>query len=112
DPQNTPHPKWNWPTLSHPAINGVIPPYWTPVTAKPLPGHISGLTHVAHAEGVPEGNGIAIFGHLVVVPGEGAKTTTIVDIADPTHPQVIGSVEEPGRGAAIIAYPDGRLVSA
>jgi hypothetical protein len=116
DPQNTPHPKWHWPTLSHPAINGTVPTWWTPIAAKPLPAHIGGLTHVSQAVGldgkaIPAGAGIAIFGHIAVVP-EDSKLAHFVDISDPTHPVEVGQIESSGRGAAIIAYPDGRLVTA
>jgi hypothetical protein len=112
DPQNAPHPKWNWPTLSHPTNATGAPWFWQPIEAVPLPAHISGLQHLAQGADIPEGNGIAVFGRLVVVPGEGAFNTSIVDVSDPLNPVTIGHVEEPGRGAAIIAYPDGHLVTA
>ena len=112
DPQNFPHPKFNWPTLSSPSNASNAPTWWTPIAAKPLPEHITGLTHLSQGKDIPEGNGIAIFGHLVVVPGEGADNTTLVDISDPANPVTLSHVQEPGRGAAIIAYPSGRLVTA
>ena len=115
DPQNTPHPKWDWPTLSHPPANGTGPSWWTPVPAKELPGHITGITHVAQAmDGstpVRQGAGIAIFGHVVVVP-EDREFAHFVDVSDPAHPREVGKVESTGRGAAVIAYPTGRVVTA
>ena len=110
DPQNTPHPGWNWPTLSHPATGPDVPKYWQPIQGKALPSHISGITHVVQTAGVPQGAGIALFGSLAVVPEDGAKTY-VVDIHDPANPKVLSSFESKGRGAAIIAYPTGRLVT-
>jgi hypothetical protein len=112
DPQNTPHPAWGWATLANPAAGTTLPQWWNPMPSAVLPAHVTGLTHVAQlTEGVPAGAGIAVFGSLAVVP-EDAKMTHIVSLADPLHPKVLGSLESHGRGAAIIAYPDGRLVAA
>lgn len=138
DPQNTPHPMFNWPTLSHPPVGPDLPEYWTPPPARALPQNITGLTHVAQADGVTSGGGMAAFGSLAVVPGFGSFST-LVDLSDPTAPQrisqfaggkagsayyastpIIGrpahfAMEAAGagadRGAAIIAYPSGRLVT-
>ena len=115
DPQDTPHPKWHWATLSNPP-NGTMPPWWTPVNATPLPGHITGFQHLGQAmdnqsKPLGGGAGIAIFGHVAVVP-EDSQYAHFVDISDPAHPREVGRIDSTGRGAAIIAYPDGRLVTA
>lgn len=118
DPQNTPHPKWNWPTLANPPVGANVPKWWRPIESTELPGHISGLEPVAQLgpdQEVNAGAGIAIFGSLVVIPSDGyngAETGYIADISDPTHPKLVGTMETTGRGAAIIAYPTGRLVTA
>ncbi|MCA1811567.1 MAG: hypothetical protein LC623_06100 [Halobacteriales archaeon] len=111
DPQNTPHPKWGWATLSSPP-DGILPPAWRPINGTPLPDHIQGLKLAAKSP--PEvfaGAGIALFGSIAVVP-EDRQMTHIVDISQPLHPRELGQVESHGRGAAIIAFPDGRLVAA
>lgn len=138
DPQNTPHPMFGWPTLSHPATGEGVPAYWVPPSARPLPTAITGLKHVVRAESIPQGGGMAAFGGLVVLPGFGVASS-IVDIRDPANPQVLSrfgderangaagvgdtgyggmghvATEAAGlgadRGAAIIAYPSGRLVT-
>lgn len=115
DPQNAPHPAWGWATLSNPPA-GAMPSWWTPVAARALPEHITGMTHLARAmdaagKSVPQGAGIAIFGHIAVVP-EDAQFAHFVDVSDPMHPVEVGKVDSTGRGAAIIAYPTGRLVTA
>ncbi|MEA3166653.1 MAG: hypothetical protein QOJ26_1525 [Thermoplasmata archaeon] len=118
DPQDTPHPKWNWPTLANPPVGPNVPSYWQPIAMKPLPGHIAGLSLVSNvgpAQGITAGAGIAVFGSLAVVPSDGwngAEGGVVVDVSDPTHPQALGTMDTVGRGATIIAYPDGRLVSA
>ena len=127
DPQNTPHPAYNWPTLSHPAAGPDVPRWWRPINATGLPGAITGLDHLAQTPDVKEGAGIALFGSLAVVPSfsanstnqvTGAKTvglpSAVVDISDPTHPKVLGTFwTQLGshRGATILAYPTGRLVT-
>ncbi|HUR25936.1 MAG TPA: hypothetical protein VM327_08000, partial [Candidatus Thermoplasmatota archaeon] len=117
-PQDTPHPKWNWPTLANPPVGPGVPKYWQPIHMKALPGHIAGIEHVATAgedQGVLAGAGIALFGSLAVVPSDGwngAEGGVVVDISDPTMPKALGAMDTVGRGATIIAYPDGRLVTA
>jgi hypothetical protein len=112
DPQDTPHPKWDWATLSNPPASGQLPKAWRPIPAAALPAHIMGLSHVVQTGGnVSAGAGIALFGSIAVVP-EDAKRAHFVDISDPAHPKPLSSIDSSGRGAAIIAYPDGRLVTA
>ena len=113
DPQNTPHPAFNWPTLAYPAAGPDVPALWKPIAASPLPMDITDLEHVAQTEGVASGAGIALFGSLAVVPGYGAPTA-VVDISDPTAPKVLSTFEPQDglanhRGAAFIAYPTGQL---
>ncbi|MEK6806087.1 MAG: hypothetical protein AABY95_05510 [Pseudomonadota bacterium] len=138
DPQNTPHPMFNWPTVSHPPVGDKLPPLWKPIPVRALPAPVSGLQHVAHAEEVVSGGGMAVFGSLAVVPGFG-ETSSVVDLSDPAKPKRIGTFNQNGgrsapltsnqgyggaghgvmeaagagadRGAAIIAYPSGRLVA-
>ncbi len=138
DPQNAPHPMFNWPTLSHPPVGDKLPEFWKPMPARALPATVTGLTHVARAEAVTRGGGMAVFGSLAVVPGFG-ESSSVVDLRDPQQPKRIGSfggdssrradltsndgyggaahgvLEAAGvgadRGAAIIAYPSGRLVT-
>ncbi len=112
DPQNTPHPKWNWPTLSNPPVGANVPMWWKPFAPAPLPSSLVGMKLVKQVGGnVSAGAGIAVFGSLVVVP-EDAKVGHMVDIRDPTNPVALSTFETGGRGAAIIAYPNGRLVTA
>ena len=138
DPQNTPHPMFGWPTLSRPPVGEGVPSYWVPPPARPLPATITGLTHLVHSDDIPQGGGMAAFGGLVVMPGFGVASS-IVDIRDPANPKVLSrfgderaargsgigdtgyggmghvATEAAGlgadRGAAIIAYPSGRLVT-
>ena len=115
DPQNTPHPAFNFPTLAWPAAGEDVPDLWKPIPPAPLPDQITGLELVKKVDGVPSGAGIAIFGSLVVVPGFGANSS-VVDISDPTAPKVLALFDpQEGlgthRGAAFVPYPDGRLVA-
>lgn len=113
DPQNTPHPAYNWPTLSNPAVGADVPDWWKPNQGTDLPTEINDLSLVAETPEVASGAGIALFGSLAVIPGYGEPSYT-VDISDPTNPKVLGSFKsqlEPHRGATIIAYPTGRLVT-
>ncbi|HWH08241.1 MAG TPA: hypothetical protein VNX21_03510, partial [Candidatus Thermoplasmatota archaeon] len=89
---------------------------WQPIEAAALPDRIAGIEHLAATQGdVESGGGIAIFGRLVVVPGYG-KPSSIVDITDPAAPVVLSHFEQVGdanhRGAVVIAYPNGTLVTA
>jgi hypothetical protein len=133
DPQNTPHPVFNWPTLSSPPMGGELPKYWKPIPARELPKPITGLMHVAQAERIPSSGGMALFGSLAVLPGLGNESS-VVDLRDPAAPRRLSRFnltgeksageEEPDhgllddflgvgshRGAAMIAYPSGRLVA-
>lgn len=114
DPQNTPHPAFGWPTLVNPAEGADVPAWWAPIPAAKLPDPITGIEHLVQTPNVTKGGGIALFGSLAVVPGYG-DPSHVVDISDPAAPKILGSFE-PGssahRGAAIVAFPDGRLVTA
>ena len=115
DPQNAPHPAFNFPTLSNPAAaDGSVPQWWTPIAMAELPAEVAGLEHVAETQNeVVRGGGIALFGSLAVVPGYG-EPSKVLDISDPTQPKVLGELlsENNHRGAIVIPYPDGRLVTA
>lgn len=136
DPQNTPHPLFNWPTLSHPPVGQPLPnKYWVPMPSRLLPEAVAGMQHVAQAEDVPSGGGMAVFGSLAVLPGFGNESS-VVDLLDPTRPFRLSSFNGDSRtattagprfgkhgfleqflgigthrGGAIIAYPSGRLVT-
>ncbi|HLE47808.1 MAG TPA: hypothetical protein VI818_05875 [Candidatus Thermoplasmatota archaeon] len=116
DPQNAPHPAYGWPTLSSPVEGMETSPFWKPIPAAPLPKPIAGLQAVAQSpQDVRKAAGIAVFGSLVVVPGYGADTA-VLDISDPAKPTVLSKFKQQEglgnhRGATIIAYPDGRLVT-
>ena len=113
DPQNAPHPSFNFPTLAHPAVGDNVPALWKPAPSVALPSSITAIEHVAQTEGVAAGAGIALFGSLAVVPTNG-RLSQVVDIRDPTNPQVLSEFQPQEnmtghRGAAFIPYPDGRL---
>ena len=138
DPQNTPHPMFNWPTLSHPPAAAKVPAYWVPPPARALPGTVSGIRHLTRADEIPRGAGLAAFGSLIVLPGFGSDSS-VIDIRDPARPKRLSTFGDNGanfesaaadpevaqrghvdlesrmlgadRGAAIIAYPSGRLVT-
>ncbi|MEK6975836.1 MAG: hypothetical protein AABY18_05790 [Candidatus Thermoplasmatota archaeon] len=114
DPQNTPHPSFNFPTLAWPATGEGVPALWKAIPPGELPGTITDLELVKQTPGVSSGAGAAVFGSIVVVPGFGADTS-VVDISDPTNPTVLSQFRpQEGmathRGAAFIPYPDGTLV--
>jgi hypothetical protein len=115
DPQNTPHPAYNWPTVSHPAVGPGVPDLWKPNQGTDLPVEVNDLSFVAQTPGITSGAGIALFGSLAVVPSYSTTVnSSIVDISDPTQPKVIGSFLtqlESHRGATILAYPTGRMVT-
>lgn len=111
DPQDTPHPAYGWATLSNPPAGDDVPAWWQPIAGRPLPDDVASLEHKAQTPGIARGAGIALFGRLAVVP-EDADETFLVDITEPTAPKVLSSIESGGRGAAIIAYPSGQLVTA
>jgi hypothetical protein len=115
DPQNTPHPAYNWPTLSHPATGPGVPEWWQPNNGTDLPMEVTDLQPVAQTPGIESGAGIALFGRLAVVPSYSTTVPSkVVDISDPSDPKVLGEfLTQLGshRGATIIAYPTGRLVT-
>jgi hypothetical protein len=114
DHENEPHPGFGWPTLTHPAIaNGtgtVVPSWWEPIANATIPANIQGLKHVAKGPSeVTQGAGIAVFGRLALVPSD-AKDSWVLDITDPAKPEVLSTYDgHGGRGAGIMAFPDGRL---
>src|SRR5438067_12347940 len=82
DHENEPHPAFGWPTLTHPATGAGVPAFWKPVPMAPAVTKVTGVAHVAQAEGVKEGAGIAVFGSIALVPGEG-QPSSVVDVSDP-----------------------------
>jgi hypothetical protein len=115
DPQNTPHPAYNWPTVTAPAVGPGVPDLWKPNQGTDLPMDVTALEFVAQTPGISSGAGIAIFGSLAVVPSYSTTVnSSLVDISDPSDPKVIGSFLtqlDSHRGATIIAYPTGRMVT-
>jgi hypothetical protein len=125
DPQNAPHPAYNWPTLSHPAVGHGVPDWWRPIAPAELPQTVTGMEHMTDTPGVEAGAGIALFGRLAVVPGYSTgppqvtgsnppNPSAIADISDPAQPKVLSTFDSqigPHRGAIILAYPTGRLVT-
>ncbi|MFA5944831.1 MAG: hypothetical protein WC876_10240 [Candidatus Thermoplasmatota archaeon] len=114
DPQNTPHPAFNFATLAWPASGDQVPDLWKTIPAAELPATISDLELVKQTPDVPAGAGTAVFGSIAVVPGFGSPTS-VVDISDPTDPKVLSHFEpqeglSTHRGAAFIPYPTGQLV--
>jgi hypothetical protein len=114
DPQNRAHPAYNFPTLSNPANGSGVPELWKPIPARALPSVINGIKHLAQApEPVRSGAGIVLFGSMAIVPGFG-RDSYVLDISDPENPQVLSNFTSQlgsHRGATVIPYPDGRLVT-
>ena len=116
DPQNAPHAVYGWPTLSSPPEGTDLPAYWGPIAASPVPNPIKGMQAIGQSPpDIRKAGGIAIFGSLLVAPGYGANSA-VMDITDPTKPVVLSTFKQQEgmgshRGATIIAYPGGRLVT-
>jgi hypothetical protein len=109
NPQDFPHPMFGWPTLTNPPSGDNVPAWWRPIAPAAFPATITGMEHVATTgTDVPGGRGSAFFGSLAVVP---FSKTFLVDISDPATPVKVGEIDKSTRGAAIIAYPDNRLVT-
>ena len=111
DPQNAPHPAYNWPTLTHPPVGGDAPPWWQTVPAAELPETIEGVALQKRAQSVPSGAGIAVFGRLAIVPGF-STDTSLVDLSNPELPTLLSTIAGRHRGA--VAIPDattGRLTA-
>ena len=112
DPQNAPHPAFNFPTLANPAAGPEVPEFWKPIPPTTVAKPITDLQLVGNA-GLRSGAGIAAFGSLVVVPGYG-QPTAVVDVSHPEQPTILSTFRPQEnmsnhRGAAFIPYPDGRL---
>lgn len=107
DPQQFPHPAFGWPTITN--VPADAPAWWQPIEPRAMPAAIRSLDHLAQAGDGGTGDGIAVFGRLIVTPGG-----QILDISDPESPQVLSEfdVEPNGRQAIVAAYPDGRLIAA
>ncbi len=110
-PQDFPHPAFGWPTLTNPPEGDSVPEWWQPIPAQELPDTITGLQHAGSgSDVVPHGGGFAAFGSLISMPTywEG---TYILDISDPTDPKELSVIDVSTRGAVMIPYPDGRLIT-
>lgn len=113
DPQNAPHPSFNFPTLANPAVGPGVPEFWDPISPTAVPPAFTDIVPVGSA-GLRSGAGIAVFGSLVVVPGYG-QPTAVVDISIPEAPTILSSFRpqeniSAHRGAAFIPFPTGQLV--
>jgi hypothetical protein len=110
-PQDFPHPAFGWPTLTNPPTGDHVPDWWNPIPEAPLPETISALKHVAGApEEIRHGGGFAAFGSLLSFPTFWGNTF-ILDISEPTEPKVLSEIERSTRGAVMIPYPDGTLIT-
>jgi len=107
DPQQFPHPMFNWPTITN--VPKDAPAWWQPIAARPLPKTINSLDHIAQAGEGETGDGIAVFGHLIVTPAG-----QIINITDPTAPKVLSEmdVQPAARQAVVVPYPNGKLIAA
>lgn len=117
DPQHFPHPAYGWATITH--VPADAPEWWRPIPQQPLPADIAGLQYRTHTGDSFGGDGMEIFGSLLVLPGGPPPTSgspivpaEIFDISDPDDPVLLSSFEPeiPRRQVDLIAYPDGRLV--
>ncbi len=110
-PQDFPHPAFGWSTLTNPPAGEDVPEWWKPIAPAEIPDVISGFEHVAAGSGVvPHGGGFAAFGSLISMPTFWEETY-ILDISDPTNPEVLSVIERQTRGAVMIPYPDGTLLT-
>lgn len=113
DPQFFPHPRYNWPTLTH--VPAHAPKRWQPPFERALPERILGLNEVAGLSNVSSGaDGIGVFGSLAVTPGNGFidDTVDVIDLSDLSRPRALHSfrTDTETKSADLIAYPDGRLI--
>lgn len=118
--QYEPHPAYGFPT------NGLLPVadgnetrivqqdgtvQWFRPKGADLPGTLSSMQAVTHVDGTSTGGGIAVLGPLAFIGGRSSGPLQVVDLSDPTQPEVVGEVENvPVRDADTILFPDGRLV--
>ncbi len=81
---------------------------WKKPAQRELPNLLQTMSFEARTTET-KGAGIAIFGPLAFTGATGGPVS-IVNIMDPSNPQVVGTVDAPGRDIDTILYPDGRLV--
>jgi hypothetical protein len=110
NPQTTPHPLFGFPTVTHPATGAGVPEWWMPIDAAELPASITGIAPLAQAADIGSGAGMTVFGRLAIVPGFFGPSH-ILDISDPSSPQLLSTIDENHRNVDVIAYPTGRLVA-
>lgn len=114
DPQQFPHPGFAWPTITN--VPEDAPYWWRPIDPVDLPEPIAGFEHISRTGDSSAGDGIAIFGKLLISPGWGVtdpSPTEIYNISDPENPELLSSFthEVPLLNVNVIPYPDGRLIA-
>lgn len=78
---------------------------------RDYPTNPSGVNFVSEVGGANTAGGIATIGNLAIFGGRSTGPMEIVDISDPTNPQVIGTASDSAvRDASTILYPDGRVI--
>ncbi|HLE47275.1 MAG TPA: hypothetical protein VI818_03175 [Candidatus Thermoplasmatota archaeon] len=107
DPETTPHPAYNYPTLSHPPAE-INNPWLKPIPMGAMPAKIVGLQQAAQVKDAPSGAGMSLIGSIAILP---ANPTRFIDISDPLKPVKVGESKERSRGSDTIVYPDGRIVA-
>ncbi len=81
---------------------------WKKPAMRELPSVLESMAFEARTTDT-KGAGIAIFGPLAFTGGTGGPVS-IINIMDPSNPQVVSTTPAPGRDIDTILYPDGRLV--
>lgn len=107
DPQHFPHPAFGGPTLTH--VPEDAPRWWQPIEPREVPEEITGLEPIGGAGEGGTGDGIAVFGSLVINPsGE------VFNISNPEDPQILTELdlEIGARQVVTIPFSDGRLFAA
>lgn len=106
-PETTPHPMFNYPTLTSPPQN-TTNPWLLPIPSTELPASITGIELAAPLDYDTSGAGMSIIGSIAVVP---ANPTVFVDLSDPSAPKVAGTADVGSRGSDTIVYPDGTIAA-
>ncbi len=84
---------------------------WFKPEYRGIPDVLTRVEPVAHVEGTTTGGGITVFGPLAFIGGRSQGPMSVVNIIDPSMPEVIGVADDvPVRDADTILFPDGRLV--
>ena len=107
-PETTPHPKFNYPTLTSPPKN-ITNPWLMPIPSIDLPQTITGIGLAAPIDNNTGGQGMSLIGSSAIVPS--GDNTVFVDLRDPMHPTVVGTFDVGTRGSDTIVYPDGTIAA-